>query len=214
MKTDQLVAALADDLAPVDPARVGRRFVAWLAAAVGLSLLVVILLAGPRPDWREALAQPMFWVKLAFPAWTAIAAGVALRRIGHPGLPVGAAAVCALALPFLAMGGLAAAVLAGAQSPDRLGLVVGTAGWWCPVAIAVLSAPAGVLAFRAVRGLAPVRPRLAGGAAGLFAGAAAACAYALACTVMQAPYVALWYSAGMLLPTGLGLLIGPRLLHW
>ena len=42
----------------------------------------------------------------------------------------------------------------------------------------------------------------------LFAGGAAACAYALACPEMQAPYVAVWYALGMALPAVAGAALG------
>jgi hypothetical protein len=31
---------------------------------------------------------------------------------------------------------------------------------------------------------------------------------------MQAPFLAIWYLLGMLIPTALGALLGPRLLRW
>jgi hypothetical protein len=55
---------------------------------------------------------------------------------------------------------------------------------------------------------------LAGGAAGLVAGSVAAFAYAVHCTEMQAPFLAVWYVIGMLVPAFAGALLGPRLLRW
>jgi hypothetical protein len=71
-----------------------------------------------------------------------------------------------------------------------------------------------ITTFWALRQLAPTRLTLAGALAGLFAGGAGAFVYAFHCPETAAPFVALWYSAGILLTAGLGALLGPRLLRW
>lgn len=213
MRTDQLVTVLAADLAPVSPRQEGQRFLALLSAAAALSFVAMLVALGPRPDWRAAMHLPMFWLKLGFPATTAVAACVVLRRLCYPGMQPGRAWL-GLAVPVAVVWLLGAFVLAQAPAASRAGLVLGAAGWWCPVAIAAFSVPAFVLAFRAARRLAPTRLRLAGGLAGLFAGAAGALAYAVACPEMKAPYLAVWYALGMLVPAGVGAILGRKLLHW
>jgi ABC-type multidrug transport system fused ATPase/permease subunit len=84
----------------------------------------------------------------------------------------------------------------------------------CLVNIPLLSVPAFVLAFSALRGLAPTRPTLAGAAAGLSAGAAAAFAYAIHCPELTAPFLGAWYVIGMLVPTAMGALLGRHWLRW
>jgi len=78
-------------------------------------------------------------------------------------------------------------------------------------------------AFRPARYFTPIArssqtgqvPRATGGAAaGLLAGAAGALIYALHCPEMDAPFLAIWYLPGMLIPTAAGTLLGPRLLRW
>jgi hypothetical protein len=66
----------------------------------------------------------------------------------------------------------------------------------------------------AMKGLAPTRLALAGAMAGLLSGAGGALVYALYCPEMAAPFIGVWYLLGMLIPTALGALLGPRLLHW
>ena len=66
----------------------------------------------------------------------------------------------------------------------------------------------------ALRGLAPTRPAWAGACAGAMAGAAGAAVYALHCTELAAPFLAIWYVAGMALPGFVGALLGPRILKW
>ena len=65
----------------------------------------------------------------------------------------------------------------------------------------------------ALKGLAPTRPALAGAAAGALAGGAGAMVYALHCPELAAPYIAVWYVAGIALPVVAGALIAPRLLR-
>ncbi|MDE2299455.1 MAG: DUF1109 family protein, partial [Burkholderiales bacterium] len=66
----------------------------------------------------------------------------------------------------------------------------------------------------AVRGLAPTRPRAAGLAAGLLAGAVGALGYALSCPEVSITFVAVWYSLGIALVGGAGAALGPRVLRW
>lgn len=213
MKTHDLILALAADLTPVDPSRAERLFLAKLVAGAGVAFGAVLLWLGPRQDIVAAVALPMFWVKLAFPASLAIAALVAMRRLGHPGMRLGRA-LLGVALPVAIVWAMATAALLMAAPAERLLLVWGDTWRQCPISIAVLSIPATALAFWALRGLAPTRFPLAGGVAGLFAGAAAAFAYALHCTEMEAPFLAIWYVLGMLIPAGTGALLGSRLLKW
>lgn len=213
MKTDDLIAVLAADLAPVDPARADRAFVAKLAAAALVAVVLMLTWLGPRPDIATALWLPMFWLKLAVPASLAIAALVALRRLGYPGMRLRRAPL-AIAAPVAVVWIMAAAALLAAAPGERLALVLGETWLECPVTVTLLSIPATVLAFWSLRGLAPTRLTLAGAAAGLFAGAAAAFAYAFHCPEMETPFLAVWYVLGMLIPAGVGALLGQRVLRW
>lgn len=213
MKTVDLINALAADSPAMAPARVAQRFYLKLAAGAALALVVVLMLLGVRPDLDEAWKLPMFWMKLVFPASLAVAALVALRRLSYPGMRLGRVPAAA-AVPLTAVWLLAGLVLLAAPAGGRLPLVFGQTWLECPVSITLLSAPALGLAFWAARELAPTRLSLAGAAAGLFAGATAAFAYAIHCPEMQAPFLAIWYVMGMLIPTGAGALLGRRLLHW
>ena len=109
---------------------------------------------------------------------------------------------------------LAAIVLLGAAPGERGELVLGQSAASCPFIIALLSAPLFVAAFWAMMGLAPTRLVLAGAAAGVLSGAGGALVYALYCPEMAAPFIGIWYLLGMLIPTVMGALLGPRLLRW
>ena len=213
MRTDDLVTALAAHVPPVDHARVERRFRDALLFGIGIALVLMLLLLGPRPDLSAAMQLPMFWLKVALPAAVAAGSWVLLHRLGHPGARLGRSPLAAVApLVLVALVGLL--VLANAQPAERPALLFGQTWRSCLALISVLALPALGLSLWAVRGLAPTRLALAGGAAGLFAGAAGAFAYAFHCPELEAPFLGAWYVAGMLIPAGLGALAGSRLLRW
>ena len=213
MKTQDLVSRLAASGAVVDRSAMRRRFWSPIAWAVVVCVVLLLAFVGPRDDWRAASLLPMFWLKLAFPAATAIAATMLLRALGHPGARTRAAAASTL-LPFALVWMMALLVIAGSHAGDRVALLLGHSWLQCLLTIPALSMPAFALAFSAARTLAPTRLALSGAIAGLVAGAVAALAYALHCDEMQAPFLAVWYALGMLAPAALGWLAGPRLLRW
>lgn len=213
MKTDELIELLADAGAAVDRTEARRRFGAPLLVAFVLSIALVLVFLGPRPDWSEAAALPMFWLKFAFTGAVVAAAVAMLDRLGRPGSRLGAT-VAALAVPFAAVWLMAGALLIGAPAGERVSLVLGSSWLQCLLSIPALSVPALGLSLVAIRSMAPTRLHLAGAAAGLVAGAAAAFAYAIHCVEMQAPFLGVWYVLGMLVPAAAGALLGPRLLRW
>jgi hypothetical protein len=213
MRTEDLVGALAANAEPVDASRVARRFRDSLAGGIAIAAVLVLLVLGPRPDLADAMRLPMFWLKVALPASVAAASWVLLHRLGHPGVRLGRSPLAAVApLALIVVAG--ALVLWNAAPAERAALVLGQTWRSCLLSVPLLALPALALALWALRGLAPTRLVLAGAAAGLFAGAAGALAYAIHCPELDAPFLAAWYVAGMLIPAGLGALAGRRLLHW
>jgi hypothetical protein len=112
------------------------------------------------------------------------------------------------------LGAIALVELAGVPAGERRGLWLGQTALTCPWLIAALAIPIFVAALWALRSLAPTRQRLAGFSAGGLAGAAAAALYALHCNENAAAFVVSWYTVGILVPGLVGILIGPRVLHW
>jgi hypothetical protein len=213
MKTDDLVSMLATGLTPVEPRAAARRFgIALGWATFGSSLLMAVWL-GVRTDLAQAAAAPMFWVKLAFPAALVAGGLVAALRLARPGASLGSVPL-ALAAPVLALWALATVVLVAAEPAQRSGLVMGETWAECPVSILALAAPAFVAVLWAMRGLAPTRLALAGAVAGLLAGAIGALVYALHCPELAAPFLGMWYVAGIAAATLIGALVGPRILRW
>lgn len=213
MKTDDLIKLLATGTGAVEPHAAARRYAIALGwGASGAAALMAILL-GVRPDLADAARLPMFWVKIAFVACLAAASVPAALRLSRPGARL-AWVPGALALPVLVMWILAAAALITAQPAQRAELFFGETWASCPINVAMLSAPVFIAVLWAMKGLAPTRLSLAGSAAGLVSGATGALVYTLHCPELAAPFLGFWYLIGMLIPTAVGALLGPRLLRW
>ena len=213
MRTDDLVTMLATGAGAVQPRQAARRYAAALGWGVPGAALLMLTLLGPRPDLAAAVLLPMFWVKLAFVASFAAASLLVALRLSRPGVEIGRAGA-GLAAPVLAIWALAVVALARADAPQRTLLFFGDTWNSCPFLIAMLSAPVFAATIWAMNGLAPTRLRLAGAAAGLLSGAVGALVYCLHCPELGAPFIGFWYLLGMLIPTAVGALLGPRLLRW
>ncbi len=214
MKTDDLMNMLATGAGAVDARLPARR----IGLAIGVGLLGAgALMAGAlgvRADIAHAmLADGMFWVKFAFVALSATGSVVLVSRLSRPGASLSGLPAM-LAAPVLAIWLLAAFALINAAPGNRAALVFGETWLVCPLGIACLSLPVLVAALWAMKGLAPTRLRLAGAAAGLMAGTLGAVVYTLHCPEAAAPFLGTWYVLGMLIPSAVGALIGPRVLRW
>lgn len=213
MKTEELVTMLAAQATPV-PAHAARRYLARaLLAGVPATLALLMGTLGLRPDLGQALAHADFWLKQGYALVLAGAALMAAHGLARPGARWRHAA-WGLVLPPLLLATLAVAVLVQADPQVRPGLLLGSTWRECPFNIGVLALPLLGAMLLALKRLAPVHPAWAGGVAGLAAGSLAAAAYALHCPETAAPFIALWYSAGILLSALLGLLSGWRWLRW
>lgn len=213
MKTDELIALLAAGEGPVDRLVLARRLgMALLGGMLGAVLLTVTLF-GVRNDLALVASTPLFWAKLALPGSLAILSLWLTQRLARPGVQ-GGACWALLGLPLLLVWLGAAVSLSGAPLEARAELILGRTWRTCPLNITLLSVPAFIAVFVALRGLAPTRLRQAGAAGGLLAGATATLAYCLHCPEMGVPFWGIWYVLGMLVPTVLGAVLGPRLLRW
>lgn len=213
MKTEDLIALLASDTTPVSARLAALRLVCQLGLGAGATFVLMMVWMGPRTDLAQAVAMPMFWIKLAFPGSLAAIAFVAIRRLSYPGTPPGSGVswVCAV---VLAVWVAAVLELLNAPGPDRVAMALGTSWKECSIRIAILSVPALVAGFWAIRGMAPTRLVHAGAAVGLFAGATAATAYALRCTEMALPFLAIWYVLGIAVPATVAAMLANRILRW
>jgi len=213
LKTEDLVTMLATGAVAVDRNSASRRYLLALVFGVLGSGMLMAAMLGVRPDLATAVRLPMFWVKFVFVAVLALAGGVVTWRLSHPGSRV-AWTPCGVVAPVIVMWVLAAYVLASADPTQRYDLIYGRTSAYCPFLVAMLAVPVFVAVTWAMHGLAPTHLRLAGGAAGSVSGALGAVVYTLHCPEMAAPFVGLWYLLGILIPTVVGVLLGPRLLRW
>ncbi len=212
MKTDELIAWLAEEPVAVRP--VTLTLALGVGAGAGVSFVVMLLWMHLRPDLATAILTGAFWMKLAYAASLAALAFPIVVRLSRPGSTVERFDL-ALLVPVLALATIAVVELMAAATPgERMHLMMGASSRVCPWRIIALSMPvlAGIAV--AMRALAPTRLALAGGAAGLLAGAVGTAIYALHCDESAAPFVVIWYTFGMAVVGLLGGLFGRALLRW
>ena len=213
MKTDRLIDLLADGVQPVAARGALKRMSMALALGLPLSVAIVGLDYGFRADLAVVASLPMFWVKLLVPAVLAAGGFMACERLARPGMRVGLW-MPVLVLPVAALWALAAVVLLQAPAQERLPLVLGQTWKTCTLSIGFIALPVFVAALIALRALAPTRAAHAGAAAGALAGGVSAAVYALHCPELQAPFLAVWYVAGIALMVLAGAVAGRVVLRW
>jgi hypothetical protein len=212
MRTDDLIAQLSGGLEPVKAGTVPRILLAALALGLAGSALVMLLAIGPRHDLHAAMTSFGMWMKLAY---TLAITGLGfwmVERAGRPGADM-ARPVLLLAAPVLAIALLAGLQMA-APGADMPGQVMGHSSRVCAFLVILMALPSLGAAFWALRRLAPTRLGLAGAGAGLLAGGVGAFVYCFHCQESTAAFVAIWYTLGIALTTGIGGILGPRLLRW
>jgi len=211
--TADLIDRLASDLAPTPRHGLLQRIALGIGAGAFLSLVIVLALWGPRPDFRIAMTTPAFWMKTAFTLLLSIAGFAAVARLARPGGTARGAWLVIL-IVVLGMGAAALAQLASAPSAAWKSLVMGGTSAVCPWLIVALSVPIFLGTLWAMRAMAPTRLRLAGAAVGLASGAISASAYAMSCAESTMPFIFVWYGGAIAATTLIGWLVGPRLLRW
>ena len=213
MKTDELIAALSNNVEPVDRRLVDRT----VAIALGLGLVAALGLVlaglGVRADLATPRAVIFLSLKLAFALGTVGAASIYLTRLARPGgerkISLGLAT-----LPFGAIMLLAATSLGQAPSSHWDRMVMGDQWLECLISVPIIAIVPFAVVIWAVRKAAPTNLVQAGAFAGLVAGGVSAVGYALHCTDDSLPFVALWYGGTIVLCTLAGAALGPRLLRW
>ena len=213
MKTESMIDVLMAEAGPVPRHVTERRFASAGVFGIALATAMMLVAFGLRPDIESAALLPMFWFKLMFPAAIAVAAMWMAARLSRPGARIGIASI-AVAAPFVILWLMAAVTLLNTEPAARVDSILGNTWPTCVPEIALLALPAFVATFWAMRGLAPTRLALAGAAGGLMAGGIGAMIYALRCPEMEAPFLAVWYVAGIAANGVAGALLGPRLLRW
>jgi hypothetical protein len=211
--TDDLIARLSADVTPVRPGFVLRRLGLGVGMGVAVSAGLMLVWLGVRPDLGAAAAAMPYWMKFGYTSALALCGFWLAERAGRPGMRLGGLLALAV-VPVLIMG-LMGSVRMGAAPPAlRPHLFWGASSHFCVWRISVLSAPILVGGIWAMRGLAPTRPTLAGAVSGLLAGGAGAWVYAFHCDESAAPFVAFWYTLGIVIVACVGALSGRWILRW
>jgi hypothetical protein len=211
--SDELLDQLVADARPVPRRALQARLFGWASLGIVVSAIIMVAWLGLRPDMMQAPGTMMFWTKFTFTAIFAIGGGIAALNLARPGGTMRRQVIGLAALVLLVgAGGLIQLVLMG---PDQMSkLVMGSTALRCPFYIVALAAPIYAAVVFAMRRAAPTNPTLAGFAAGLFAGGAAVWVYAFHCTESGMPFIAIWYTAGVLASAVIGALIGRFVLRW
>lgn len=213
MKTDDFISMLASGVTPVDRHALAKRFVVAVLVGLVTATLLVMIVLGVRPDLATVAATPIFWAKIAFPLSMMIGALSVVMRLARPGMTQGSGKLLIVAAIAAVWAG-ALYVLVAVAPDTRVAVILGKTWRVCALNITLLSIPGFIAVFWALRGLAPTRLKLAGACGGLLAGAMATLAYCLHCPEMEVPFWGVWYLLGMLVPTAIGALLGPRWLRW
>jgi hypothetical protein len=213
MNTDQLIADLTRDVPPVRRHAIGWRIAVGVAVGAGVSLMLIIVALGIRPDLDRAMLGFPFWMKWGYTISLAIGAIVATAQLARPDAR-GFGWLWLMAIPVGLLAAVGAMELIRTPPGDWLAMWLGQSWKRCPWLVLMLAAPIFGGLLWSFRRLAPTRLRAAGATAGLAAGAFAATVYCFHCPEVSAIFVLTWYSLGILLAATIGALVGPRLLRW
>lgn len=212
MKTDDLIRALAaDQKRPGPPPALAL----LLAAAGGLAISAILfaLWVGLRPGLGELLISLPFMLKPLEMLLLVAASAAMVLRLVTPGRSARAAALVAAAVPAIMIAALAAELMLVPRS-EWLTRLAGVHWYICVMNMVLLALPMLAAILFGLRFGAPTRPSLAGAAAGLLSGALSATLYISHCPDDSPIFVAAWFTLAIAIMTGLGALLGARLLRW
>jgi hypothetical protein len=213
VRTDDLIEALAGDSAPLPSRALSRTLGLGLALGAVVSVAIMVLWLGVRPDLMDAMRTGPFWMKFAYALSVAALGFGLIERLARPDGEGGVFGPMLLA-PLGVMTALAIYQLWGAPEELRMTMMLGHTYQICARNIVIVSAPIFLGLFWAMRSLAPTRLTFAGAVAGLLAGATGTFIYAFHCDESAAPFVAIWYTLGIAAVGVLGALLGRSLLRW
>ena len=214
MRTDELINTLvADHALRPKPKPVGQGLVMAIIGGLAISLALISLTLGVRPDIVPALGTWRFDLKLIDNLVLVIAATwVALRLSSPTTTPL--SAMGALFVPALLLLGAVVyelVIIPASAWPSR---AMGVNGIMCLASIISLSVLPLTATIYALRQGAPTSPAVMGAVAGLLAGALGATVFAMHCTNDSPLFVAIWYTLAIGLVSMLGLLVGRHALRW
>ncbi len=211
MKTTELIDLLSRQAGPAPNGVSARAFAPVMILGAVLGLVLALTQFGALPS--EIWGTPTPWMKLIYGGALAAAAVWLSTKLARPVARM-RASVTTVLMVLAAMFALGLAWWLSTPSDGREAALFGHSWTLCPRRVFWLALPTLFGMLWVMRGLAPTRPRAAGFAAGLTAGAVGVCIYAVACGETSPTFVAAWYTVGALAVAVLGALLGPRVLRW
>jgi hypothetical protein len=213
MQTDHLISLMTASHQPVDTGWLRRATGVAALAALAVTVGLVLVTLGTRPDLARAWITLPVFAKALFGAGVATIALVLFQRSLRPGLKP-ARLLPMVAIPLLLVAAWALLALNQAPVEHWSALVFGRYWRACLIAVPLYAlCPLVVLLLLARRG-APTDGRLTGACAGLASAGLATVAYSLHCPDDTAPFLATWYTLAIAIVTCLGALTFPRLMRW
>ena len=213
LTTRELIDEISKDVGAAPRRLVERRLAIGGGAGLLVSFAAMLVWLGIRPDIHDAIGTGWFWLKFAYTLLLGCCMSAAVIQLSRPGSPAKRPALWAL-LVVASIAALALMQLAWTDSASMRALVVGKSASKCPGIIIILSLPLlGGLVW-AVRGLAPTRLATAGFAIGLLSGAVAAFIYSFHCDEVAIPFLAIWYTLGIVAAGLIGAVVGRPALRW
>jgi hypothetical protein len=213
MKTDLFIEMLSRGAH--QEARTSPWQVLYLSIGSGIVLSMMLMSATLKvnADLLALFQNVSFLVKISYVTLFFVIAFISLNAVARPGAET-ETHIWRLVLPVVVISCIAVPSVWSASPELRESLIFSQTWSVCAVLIALLSSPVFAFALWAMKELAPTNLRLAGSVAGLFSGAAGALVYCIHCPEVAVPFVAIWYTLGMMIPMIFGYVLGPRLLRW
>lgn len=213
MKTDDLIEMLAKQDVSVNKTRIYAQVL--LAVGFGFvgSFVLLLLVFDMNPDLGMLFKNMWFWVRFLFIVSVGGISAAVLARLGRPA-DASRVSLWLVVVPFALLALLAGTMLMMAPREARSGMLLGVSWDVCARNISLLALPLFVSALWIAKQFAPVRLRITGAIAGLFAGAGAALVYSLHCPEIEPAFLVVWYSLGMLIPAAVGAALAGKLLKW
>lgn len=209
MRSEDLIRTLASEAKPVRRlAHPARRVVYWLSISL-LYVTAIVLFMGPRPDIGVKLGEPRFVLEIGAAFLTGVMAAMAAFCAGSPGRPLWER-FAPLPMLVLWLGTLGEGCWRGWGAnglPLRPDLV-------CFPSIVMAGLVPGALILYMVRRGAPLAPVLTTALAALAASALGAAALRLYHAQDASIMILVWQFGSVAVITGLGGLIGRKLLRW
>jgi hypothetical protein len=213
MKTEELIKAMAADAKSVEPP-----IAQTVAMAVGVATLIAALafygMFGIRDNFMDLVTTSVRFVfKFVLTLSIAIPAFVLVRGLARPDFKLGKAMWWLALAPLVLAVGIIAELVALPADAWKANMI-GHNSIFCLIVIPLLSLAPLIAVLYALRRGAPTHPAVAGAVGGLLSAGIAATLYAAHCPDDSPLFLAAWYTFGILLMTGIGALLGSRMLRW